>query len=176
MIFKIDEIYGDSLDFDVLESKQHFDLDSPDCFLTEDVKIQGKLEKIGQEILCKASLETGLSVKCSRCLNDFSYPVKGKFNVHFSPRIETEKFAGEVELTDSDIEQEFYEDEQINLSSPARDLVLLSVPQIRLCKEDCAGLCNQCGINLNDNQCGCDKEVACDPRLAVLQQLKDKMK
>jgi uncharacterized protein len=176
MIFKIDEIYGEALDFEVLEEKQHFDIDSPDCCLTEDIKVQGKLEKTGQEVLCQGLLETGLSVECSRCLANFSFSVKSKLKVHFIPRVESVKPGNEIELTDLDVEQDYYEEAQINLSSSVRDLILLSLPQIRLCKEDCAGLCPQCGINLNENNCGCDKEEACDPRLAVLQQLKDKLK
>jgi uncharacterized protein len=176
MIFKFDEIYGEGLDFEVLETKQHFDIDSPDCSLTEDVKIQGKLEKSGEEILCQGLLETGLSVTCSRCLSAFNFSVKNTLKVHFIPRVEGDKPGNEVELTDLEVEQEFYEEGQINLSSSVRDLILLSLPQIRLCKKDCAGLCPQCGSNLNENNCGCEPQEACDPRLAVLQQLKDKLK
>ncbi len=38
-----------------------------------------------------------------------------------------------------------------------------------LCREDCKGLCQTCGANLNEGPCGCKKEA--DPRLAVLKQL-----
>jgi uncharacterized protein len=176
MIFKIDEIYGEGLDFDVIESKQLFGIDSPDCSLTEDVKVRGKLEITGQEVLCQGLLESSLSVTCSRCLANFSFPVKNKLRVHFIPRSEDVKLGSEVELTDLDVEQEFYEEGQINLSSSVRDLILLSLPHIRLCKKDCAGLCPQCGTNLNENDCSCEKQESYDPRLAVLQQLKDKLK
>jgi uncharacterized protein len=176
MIFKIDEIYGEGLDFEVLESKHNFDIDSPDCSLTQSVKVQGKLEKTGPEILCQGLLETGLSVACSRCLANFDFSVKNKLKVHFIPGVEGSKPGNEIELTDLDVEQEFYEEGQINLSSSVRDLILLSLPQIRLCRKDCAGLCPQCGTNLNENDCGCEKHESCDPRLAVLQQLKDKLK
>ena len=46
MIFKIDEIYDEGLDFEVFESKQHFDINSPDCSLTEDVKCRGSWHKL----------------------------------------------------------------------------------------------------------------------------------
>ncbi len=176
MIFDIEEIYEEGLNFDVLEPKERFNMDSPDCVLTEDVKIQGKLEKSGQEILCQGSLETGLSATCTRCLGDFSFAVKAKLSVHFIPRVENDKLADEIELTGLDVEQEFYEEGRVDLSHPVRDLILLSLPQVILCLENCAGLCPQCGINLNENKCGCKSEESCDPRLAVLQQLKDKLK
>ena len=50
--------------------------------------------------------------------------------------------------------------------------ILLNLPQKRLCKEDCKGLCPVCGHNLNNGDCECEKQPA-DPRLAVLKQLMD---
>ena len=102
--------------------------------------------------------------------------MKSRLRVHFIPRVEAGKTGNEIELSELDVEQEFYEEGQINLSTPVRDLILLSLPQIRLCDKDCAGLCPQCGINLNAKNCGCKTDEVCDPRLAVLQQLKDKLK
>ncbi len=176
MIFDIEQIYEEGLDFEVLEPKERFSVDSSDCVLTEDVKVYGKLERSGPDILCKGSLETGLSVTCTRCLCDFSFVVKGQLKVHFIPRVENNKPAHEIELTELDVEQEFYEEGQIDLSGPVRDLILLSLPQVILCRQDCAGLCPECGINLNENKCDCKNEGSYDPRLAVLQQLKDKLK
>ena len=176
MIFDIERISEEGLNFDVLEPKEHFKIESSDCVLKEDVKIQGKLEKTGPEILCNGSLKTELSVTCSRCLSNFSFVVKGQLKVHFIPKVESSTLAHEIELTELDVEQEFYEGDQIDLSSPARDLILLSLPQIVLCQKDCAGLCPDCGIKLNENKCDCKNEGSFDPRLAVLQQLKDKLK
>jgi uncharacterized protein len=176
MILRIDNIDNEEGGFEVLESKERFNLDSPDCVLTEDVKIQGKLEKFGQEIFCEGRLETVLSVKCSRCLENFSFSVNSELKINYVPQVANNKLANEIELTESDIDQEFYEDDKIELSSPVRDSILLSLPHIKLCRKDCAGLCSQCGINLNKNNCDCNVEEFCDPRLAVLQQLKNKIK
>jgi uncharacterized protein len=109
-------------------------------------------------------------------LSDFSFVVKSQLMVHFIPRIENNKLAHEIELSELDVEQEFYEEGRIDLFSPARDLILLSLPQVILCRQDCAGLCPVCGTNLNENKCGCENEGSYDPRLAVLEQLKDKLK
>lgn len=48
--------------------------------------------------------------------------------------------------------------------------VVLELPMVMLCKEDCKGLCSKCGANLNHGPCGCKEETG-DPRLAVLKQL-----
>jgi uncharacterized protein len=40
-----------------------------------------------------------------------------------------------------------------------------------VCREDCQGLCAQCGQNLNEKKCGCEQRVI-DPRLAALKDIK----
>ena len=176
MIFVIEHIGEEGQDFDILEPKERFNLDSQDCILAEGVKVQGTLERTGQEVLCKGSLETGLSVTCTRCLNDFSFEVKSQLKVYFIPRTDNNKLAQEIELSELDVEQEFYDEGRIDLTSPARDLILLSLPQVILCRQNCEGLCPECGTNLNVNKCDCKNEGSYDPRLAVLQKLKDKLK
>lgn len=48
--------------------------------------------------------------------------------------------------------------------------ILLNLPQKFLCSSECKGLCPQCGHNLNQGDCGCDRRMI-DPRLEVLKQL-----
>ena len=50
--------------------------------------------------------------------------------------------------------------------------VVLNIPTKHLCREDCKGICQNCGKNLNEGECGCTKK-AVDPRLSILQQLLD---
>lgn len=50
--------------------------------------------------------------------------------------------------------------------------ILLSLPQKNLCKDDCKGLCQTCGKNLNEGDCSCDKREI-DPRLEMLKQFMD---
>lgn len=49
--------------------------------------------------------------------------------------------------------------------------ILLGLPTRHLCKEDCKGVCQYCGKNLNQDSCSCSAPL--DPRLAVLRQLLD---
>lgn len=49
--------------------------------------------------------------------------------------------------------------------------VFLSLPSKFLCKEDCRGVCQKCGKNLNEGPCDCKKET--DPRLSALERLLD---
>jgi uncharacterized protein len=46
---------------------------------------------------------------------------------------------------------------------------ILNMDQRLLCSEDCKGLCEKCGANLNEGPCACKSDT--DPRLAALGQL-----
>lgn len=62
--------------------------------------------------------------------------------------------------------------DQLDLASWARDTLALALPNALLCREDCAGLCPVCGVNLD--QAGPDHahEKGPDPRWAKLSELR----
>ena len=60
---------------------------------------------------------------------------------------------------------------KLDLFQLALEDVFLSLPSKLLCKEDCKGICPQCGKNLNEGPCDCKKEI--DPRFAALLDLLD---
>ena len=44
-----------------------------------------------------------------------------------------------------------------------REQLLLRVPAYVVCREECRGLCPQCGANLNETTCACEPEQAASP-------------
>ncbi len=52
-----------------------------------------------------------------------------------------------------------------------QEQLLLALPGDALCREECRGLCQLCGQNLNDRECGCERKIP-DPRWAALKGLK----
>lgn len=73
-----------------------------------------------------------------------------------------------AELADDDLDVYGYDGEEIDLTPLFRDQVVLAVPFAPLCREDCKGLCPQCGADRNLEPCNCKPPV--DPRWAALQQ------
>ena len=65
----------------------------------------------------------------------------------------------------------WYEGEEIDVSPMLRERLMLALPTLPLCRDDCRGLCSQCGGDLNAGPCDC-VSVADDPRFAVLRNLK----
>ena len=64
------------------------------------------------------------------------------------------------------------ENESIDLDELFYSDIVLEIPISYVCKEDCKGLCPQCGKNLNKGSCDC-KTNQIDPRLEVLKKLID---
>lgn len=61
-------------------------------------------------------------------------------------------------------------DMQLDLDDFCYADIVMSLPTKLLCKEDCRGLCPECGTDLNLSQCNCEnKEI--DPRLSALADL-----
>jgi uncharacterized protein len=58
----------------------------------------------------------------------------------------------------------------LDLREPIREELVLNVPPFPLCREDCAGLCDKCGADLNSGSCDCRPDR--DPRWAALEGLK----
>ncbi|MFQ5473413.1 MAG: DUF177 domain-containing protein [Dehalococcoidia bacterium] len=59
---------------------------------------------------------------------------------------------------------------RLDLSEGLRQYILTSGPSKPLCRSDCAGLCPECGADLNVTSCSCAKPA--DSRWAALSSLK----
>jgi len=75
---------------------------------------------------------------------------------------------GEIAAGDLDLFP--FDGEKIDLEPLFREQFVLAIPYAPLCREDCKGLCPQCGIDRNTGTCSCEKPI--DPRLAALKGLK----
>ncbi len=93
---------------------------------------------------------------CRRCAE----PVAGSLEVRVQERF------------GNDADEDFYPivDETIDLGPMVRDAIVLELPMAPLCRDDCAGLCIECGADRNEGDCGC--VAPRDPRWANLDALR----
>ena len=98
---------------------------------------------------------------CRRCAE----PVSGELRIPVH-----ERFADRPIAATADEEIYPIDDDVIDLAPLVRDSVVLELPAAPLCREDCAGLCPQCGANRNEGPCGC--VAPRDPRWANLDVLR----
>ena len=69
---------------------------------------------------------------------------------------------------------ESYAEQYYTLDAELLELLELSFPSKMLCDEDCKGLCQKCGKNLNEGECSCDM-TEIDPRMLPLKKLWEEM-
>ena len=62
------------------------------------------------------------------------------------------------------------QDMKLDLHELTLTEVVLNIPIKHLCRDDCKGICQDCGKNLNEGDCNCSKESV-DPRLQILKDL-----
>jgi uncharacterized protein len=115
-------------------------------------------------------VKTTLEMPCSRCLEAFRFDVDAPFDLRYQPHAEHHG-ADERELEADDVDTAFYENDEIDLGQLIHEQFYLALPMKPLCKDDCKGLCPNCGTNLNKATCDCDFTWN-DPRLAALRALK----
>jgi len=112
-------------------------------------------------LLAEGQLETALDADCARCLAFFALPL--------SLQIDDLTFTL-PQVTAKDSPYRIMDNGWINATAALREQILLNDPIQPLCRPDCRGLCAECGQDLNDGVCDCDKQEI-DPRLAVLRDL-----
>ena len=114
------------------------------------IPVGGAIEAIGTV----RALWTG---SCARCLQ----PAHGALEGEVREVFESPPAEGETYPLDHDA---------IDLEPLARETVVLELPQAPLCREECLGLCPDCGVDRNEGTCSCAPPM--DPRWAALDQLR----
>jgi uncharacterized protein len=138
--------------------------------------VQGsiRLTRTNRGILVQGTLKTTIPAECGRCLREFDSPLSFSLEEEFFPVIDVNSGIY-VEIPDEPGSFTIDEHHILNLDEAIRQNALLQVPMKPLCREDCKGICQSCGQDLNKNQCRCIVEEY-DPRWAKLAQLAVKKK
>ena len=145
------------------------DLEQTNARIASDVHVIGELIKGAAATELKGRLSGTLEIDCDRCLERQQKQFDIELDLEFVP---PNSFGSEanLELQADDLKLDAIAEDQIDLAEIAREQILLDMPQQFFCREDCQGLCQKCGTNLNEGDCDCsDTEI--DPRWAALQNL-----
>lgn len=120
----------------------------------------------GSEIHLAGHLETELELLCARCLEPVARAIEADFDLRYRPVAEI-AHEEEISLSEDDTKIGFYAGGGLFLADILAEQVHLALPMKILCREDCRGLCPECGANLNLGVCGC-RSASPDLRLAPL--------
>jgi len=131
--------------------------------------LKGEVFRDASKVHIRGTVTADADLQCTRCAKPLSYRVEAPFEDVFVPAAE-EATDGEHELAGAELDEQLIEDTEIDLAEVVREQILLNLPEQVFCKEDCKGLCSQCGADLNKTNCDCG-ENDIDPRWAALKNL-----
>ncbi len=137
-----------------------------------DIGWDGEIVRTSAGFLLSARLGYTQTLECPRCLGSSRVEVEAEINLHLQPKSK-EPADDELELEEADLGVLYLEGEILDTEAILTEQIQLNVPMRQLCRQDCAGLCPQCGIDRNSEPCGC--EEAGDPRWVALTALRDRL-
>jgi uncharacterized protein len=146
------------------------DGEAPD-FSLDKVDVSCLITKTSGTIFIKGSFSGRIDICCSRCLDNSKLSIGSDFAYTLIPA-KAEK-SEDMELKPEELEISIYQGDFIDLTSIICEQIILQIPIKVLCSEECKGLCQHCGTNLNNASCNCSLNVI-DSRMAVLKNLKIK--
>ncbi len=157
---------------------QEFDVE---CKVLSPLKAQLSLLLVPGGCLVRGTLSGQVAQPCDLCSEDAITSIEHEIDTFEAIPGESVPFEDEEDEEDADMAHELMDrDGHIVMENgiPMLDIAglcweefLLSLPMRPLCRENCKGLCTDCGANLNATSCACVKDEG-DPRLAALRTLK----
>lgn len=110
------------------------------------------------------TMETSLTllIPCGRCLADVDH----EMNI----RVNREIDMNESENPEDSEELFFISDNKLDVEALLYNEILVNLPMKVLCSENCKGICNRCGANLNSQTCDCDR-TELDPRMSKIRDI-----
>lgn len=134
------------------------------------MKVKGDITNTAGYMRMQLSASFDYETHCARCLS----AVSGQFSLDLEKTVAPRSLLSDLDEDKLD-DYAIIEDGFLDIDAEINSQIEIEFPSRFLCREDCKGLCQRCGENLNNRSCSCkDKEV--DPRFAPLQKLLDEMK
>lgn len=150
---------GECIDFSFLLPVQDILTEEYSADFVSDVKVHGTVTNVGTGLLVKGKIQATVNDSCARCLKYLSNDLQLDFS---------EEYFLENESTDE--EAYTYSGDFLDIKELVAEFLVTEKPVKSVCSEECKGLCPVCGNDLNEAECGCDRE-SIDPRLAKLRNL-----
>ncbi|KOG89804.1 metal-binding protein [Streptomyces varsoviensis] len=135
------------------------------------VELDLRLESVMEGVLVTGTARAPLTGECVRCLEPLERELEADFQEMFSyPDADARSRTADTgDDAEEDEDTLFIEDDMFDLEPVLRDAVVLALPLQPVCREDCPGLCSECGARLADDPD--HHHEAVDIRWAALQGL-----
>jgi uncharacterized protein len=135
------------------------------------IELDLRLESVLEGVLVTGTADLQIGAECSRCLEPFDWYEEVDLTELFRYPATDARGAVVEEEDESEDPLPELQDDLIDLLPVLRDAVVLDLPLAPLCREDCLGLCPDCGVRLEDDPQHVHETS--DPRWAALTALVD---
>ncbi len=112
----------------------------------EQVRGSFTVERSGERVSVRGSVQSRTHLECVRCLREFTLPLEAPIVVYAERSGSTSR--EEQEALERDDFMLFHDGRRLDLRDPVREALLLEMPITPVCREDCPGLCPKCGADL----------------------------
>ena len=136
-------------------------------FFNASLRLDANLANDGGVLKLQGFVEGEVSIACGRCLDLFNLPVRADLEEVYYNQSQQEVGPGEEWIS--------FRGDVLDVTPEVVKVIIASLPMKALCREDCRGLCQGCGANLNHGDCGCSLDDV-DPRMEALKRLLEKDK
>ena len=133
-----------------------------------------RLTHSGRSVLVQGHFDTALTERCSRCLRPAVAPLSVDLNEEALPAVDPDS-GSTLDVTDQPEALRLTEYHELDLEPAIRDAISLAEPIAPLCRPDCPGLCETCGVDLSSNPEHRHADDDIDPRLAGLAAIRDRL-
>ncbi|USQ78624.1 DUF177 domain-containing protein [Ornithinimicrobium faecis] len=133
------------------------------------VELDLRMESVMEGVLGTGSVRATATGVCVRCLDDLDFPVEVTFQELFAY---PDRAAHHHKVAAGEDEQDDVyelEDDLMDLEELVRDAVVTTLPFQPVCRDDCPGLCSECGARLADDPDHHHDVI--DPRWSALADL-----
>lgn len=131
-----------------------------------ELNVDLRLESVHEGVLLSGSASAEVAGECGRCLDPLSYPLTVDVMQLFT-------WDGDVDEEAEDT-RAVAEDLTVDVEPVLRDLMVSALPFQPVCRQDCPGLCSQCGFRMEDDPEHAHEQL--DPRWAALSTLAAELK
>lgn len=156
-----------SIELDITEEIDAAACGFPELLLLSPLHFTGRLMNAAPYLQLSGKLSVKLELSCSRCLK----PIERSFKVDIA---ESYTNKPEVAAADDGGEIILFEGDEIDITTEMLNALFGELPMHPLCRQDCRGLCPECGADLNTGSCTCQQDNI-DIRLEKLRALWDTM-
>lgn len=143
---------------------------STDSYLIKKYDLKLSFHNEGKKhISCKCNGYIVLEIPCDRCLK----PVDYKIDIDYFKDLDMNK-TSEEKIAELD-EENYLDGTNFDFEVLIHNEILVNLPMKVLCRNDCKGICNRCGANLNMGSCKCDV-AELDPRMSKILDIFNQFK